>query len=632
MALSPQWLDELRSRTTLSALIMRSTKLQRAGREWKGCCPFHDEKTPSFTVNDAKGFYHCFGCGAHGDAIRWMTDQRGMQFMDAVKELAAAAGMDVPAPDPQAAKRAVKRASLHDVMAAAQEWFVANLWSPDGLAARDYLQRRGLDEKTVRKFGFGWAPDNKGALKSALSRFDEAMLVEAGLLISVEDKAPYDRFRGRVMLPIQDARERVIAFGGRILESRDGVAKYLNSPDTPLFDKGRTLYNIHRAAVASRKTGRLIAVEGYMDAIALATHGIEDVVAPMGTALTEQQIEMMWRLVDKPVLCFDGDNAGQRAAMRAVSRALPMLRPGHSLQIVEMPAGLDPDDLLQRQGRAAMEKLVGEATGLLEFLWQKECEESSISSADDRVALEQKVLDYTSEIQHPLVKSHYVSALKAALRKYFWQPWNAQKVLKNAEDVIEVEGRIVYRKFDDSVHQQSQERIVRGELSDGLTRAVIAGFARHPAEVERHAESLLALAQTYPVAASAIDWLLDNAARLEAGENPPISTGTIPPPPDNARFSFLVEGSDPGDAREDLAEALALLVEKPALDRAIAAATDRFERDPEGAFAEQQRLRKRKLEIDVRLGQMARKRAAQAAGEDNGNDNLVHVVAEQETD
>ncbi len=626
MTLSPQWLDELRSRTTLSSLIMRTTKLQRAGREWKACCPFHDEKSPSFTVNDAKGFYHCFGCGAHGDAIRWMTDQRGMQFMDAVKELAAAAGMDLPAPDPQAARRAEKRASLHDVMAAAQEWFVANLWSASGMAAREYLQRRGLDEKTVRKFGFGWAPDNKGALKSALSKFDESMLVEAGLLISVDNKAPYDRFRGRVMLPIQDARERVIAFGGRILESRDGVAKYLNSPDTPLFDKGRTLYNIHRAAAASRKTGRLIAVEGYMDAIALAAHGIDDVVAPMGTALTEQQIELMWRLADKPVLCFDGDNAGQRAAMRAVARALPMLRPGHSLQIVEMPEGLDPDDLLQRQGQAAMEKLVGEASGMLDVIWRHERDSAPLSSPEDKAGLKARLLDHCNAIGHEDIRALYRRDLLDRFSAFAYPPRQQGQRGSGGPAFFQ------RREQTDPAIRDRLRRSASGGQRDQFTRAVIAGFARHPAEVERHAESLLALAQTYPVAASAIDWLLDNAALLEAGENPPISAGTIPPPPDNARFSFLVEGSDPGDAREDLAEALALLVEKPALDRAITAATERFDRDPEGAFAEQQRLRKRKLEIDVRLGQMARKRAAQAAGEDNGNDTLVDVVAEQETD
>ncbi len=250
--LTPQWLDELRARVTLSSVIGRTTRLTKAGHEFKACCPFHNEKSPSFTVNDQKGFYHCFGCGAHGDVIRWMTDQRGLSFMDAVKELASEAGMEVPAPDPRAAKAAEQRDTLHDVMKAAQDWFVAQLAGPEGERARAYLATRGFDAHTVQRFGFGYAPEGRQALKAALKDVPEDRLIEAGLRIAVEDKEPYDRFRGRLMLPIEDARGRVIAFGGRILDAQKTDApKYLNSPDTPLFDKGRTLYNLHRAGPAS---------------------------------------------------------------------------------------------------------------------------------------------------------------------------------------------------------------------------------------------------------------------------------------------------------------------------------------------------------------------------------------------
>ena len=217
--LSPQWLDELRDRVTLSSVIMRTTKLQRAGREWKACCPFHSEKTPSFTVSDEKGFYHCFGCGAHGDVIRWMTDQRGLSFMDAVKELAAEAGMEVPQPDPREAARAERRATLSDVMTSAQEWFKNNLLSDEGKGAREYLAKRGIDAATARRFGFGLAPDDRGALKRALTQYDERMLIDTGLRIEVEGKEPYDRFRGRLMLPIHDIRGRIVGFGGRILDT-----------------------------------------------------------------------------------------------------------------------------------------------------------------------------------------------------------------------------------------------------------------------------------------------------------------------------------------------------------------------------------------------------------------------------
>ena len=260
MSLSPQFLDELRARTLLSTLVGRSLKLQKAGREYKGCCPFHNEKTPSFYVNDEKGFYHCFGCGAHGDAIRWMTDQQGLPFMDAVKELAAAAGIDVPAPDPRAQERQERGRELIDAMEAASAFFEAQLGGLDGAAARAYLERRGITDAQRRAFRIGYAPDSKSKLKVALRDFGVDKLVEAGLLIAVDDKEPYDRFRGRLMIPIRDARGRVIAFGGRIIG--DGEPKYLNSPDTPLFDKGRTLFNLDRASAATRKAGRAIVVEG----------------------------------------------------------------------------------------------------------------------------------------------------------------------------------------------------------------------------------------------------------------------------------------------------------------------------------------------------------------------------------
>ncbi|MEL1250359.1 DNA primase [Aurantiacibacter gilvus] len=633
MALSPQWLDDLKSRITLSALIMRTVKLQRAGREWKACCPFHSEKSPSFYVNDQKGFYHCFGCQQHGGAIDWMMEQHGLQFMDAVKELAAEAGMDVPAPDPRAAERAEARAGLHDVMAAAQEWFVEQLRGPDGAEARSYLERRGLNDRTIRQFGFGWAPDDKEAIKKALARFDERLLVEAGLLIEVENKIPYSRFRGRVMLPIQDARERVIAFGGRILQDRDGVAKYLNSPDTPLFDKGRTLYNLHRAAAASRKSGRVIVAEGYMDVIALAAAGFEDAVAPMGTALTEQQIELLWRMADKPVLCFDGDTAGRRAAMRAAERALPLLRPGHSLQVVQLPTGIDPDDLIKRDGPKAMECLLADTKSLLDLVWEHEQAAQPLSSPEDKAGLKARLLDHVDTIAHPDIKSLYRRELLDRYGTFAFPP-RPQREFKPRSG----------GKWNDQPQRTPPEvtqrlrKATTGAFRDMLTAAVLNGLAQHPGEIHRHADALLGLAKGDAQLARAVDFLLDNAQELEPSANSPISAAdNLPPPPDKARFSFLMEGSDPDDAREDLAEAVALLVERPALEAAIAAATRRFDIDPDGAFAEQQRLRKRKLEIDSRLGQMARKRAAQSqeGAEAQGQQDRAadeSQPAEQETD
>ena len=613
---------------------MRTTKLLRAGREWKACCPFHNEKTPSFTVNDEKGFYHCFGCGAHGDVIRWMTDQRGLAFMDAVKELAAEAGMDVPAPDPRAAQAAEERAGLHEVMAAAQEWFKASLDEPGGARALAYLKSRGFDAHTMERFGFGYAPEGRQALKQALARFDEAMLVEAGLRIVVEERDPYDRFRDRLMLPIHDPRGRVIGFAGRILDtSKKDAPKYLNSPDTPLFDKGRTLFNLHRAGPASRQSGRIVVVEGQMDVIALAAAGIEEAVAPMGTALTERQIELLWRLVDKPILCFDGDVAGRRAATRAAARALPLLRPGHSLQFAHLPAGMDPDDLLRSQGRAALEALLAEPSGLLDTLWEHERDALPLASPEDKAGLKARLIDHIETIQHPDIRALYrrelldrFSAFAFPKREFVKREFGNQRFgggPRRANPAL-------------PMRQGASEKLRKrasGHSRDLLAQAVLAGLARHPDQIARHAEALLSLAPATPQLSKAVDELLELSDTLEGGTLAPISASGIPaPPPDSARFSFLVEGTDPQAAREDLAEAVSLLVERPAIDAAIAAATARFETDPEGAFAEQQRLRQRKLEIESRLGHMARKRAASAALQDQAPATDKVRAGEQETD
>ena len=617
MALSPQWLDELRARTTLSSLIMRTTKLQKSGHEWKACCPFHDEKSPSFTVSDQKGFYHCFGCGAHGDAIRWMTDQRGLEFMDAVKELAAEAGLEVPAADPRAAQKAEERAGLHDVMQAAQDWFEAKLQANEGAGARDYLKSRGFDAHTIKRFGFGYAPPDRQAMKASLPQFEEPMLIEGGLRIAVDEREPYDRFRSRLMLPIQDARGRVIAFGGRILETDTKAPKYLNSPDTPLFDKGRTLYNLHRAGPASRQTNRVVVVEGYMDVIALAAAGIEDAVAPLGTALTENQIELLWRLVERPILCFDGDPAGQRAAMRAVTRALPMLKPSHSLSIVTLPAGLDPDDLLKQKGRAALDQLLDSAASLLDTLWTFERDVQPLNSPEDKAGLKSRLLDHVDNIQHPDIRALYKRELLERFSTFAFPPraprahrpaggWKRGAPFKVGNPTITPEATRRLRRTSE------------GGARDELTAAVITGLARYPDQILLHAEALGRFAAYESRAAPAIDMLIEAAEMLEPSDKSPISVpvGTIAPP-DNTRFAFLGEGIDPIAARDDLAEAVALLVERPALEAALSAATARFETDPEGAFAEQQRLLKRKLEFETRLGQMAGKRAARAAASDS---------------
>jgi len=629
MALTPQWLDELRARVTLSSVVLRTTKLTRAGREWKACCPFHSEKTPSFTVSDEKGFYHCFGCGAHGDVIRWMTDQRGLAFMDAVKELAAEAGMEVPAADPRAAQVAEQRAGLHEVMQAAQDWFRASLDTPAGAKAREYLESRGFDAHTLERFGFGYAPNARNAIGRALGQFDRAMLVEAGLLIAVEDKEPYDRFRDRLTIPIHDPRGRVIGFAARILDAdKKDAPKYLNSPDTPLFDKGRTLFNLHRAGPASRRSGRVVVVEGQMDAVAMAAAGFEEAVAPMGTALTERQLELLWRMVDAPVLCFDGDNAGQRAAMRAISRALPLLAPGKTLNIVRLAAGLDPDDLIRQQGAQAMEALLAQPGSLLDTLWDFERQSAPLATPEDKAGLKARLIEHCEAIRHPDIRALYRRELLEKFSAFAFPPrpprdkreWKSGFAKPTAPRL-------------DPVAAGRLRKAAGGGARDALASAVIAGLLRFPDQILVHAEPLGRFAQGDGKAGPALESLIEAAEMLEPGAVAPISLPQgFAAPPDNSRFAFLAEGADPLTAREDLAEAVALLVERPALEAALAAATARFATDPDAAFAEQQRLLKRKLAFEKRLRLMASRRAARAADDDSDSPPAPPGAADEDSE
>ena len=612
MSLTPQWLDELRARITLSAVISRTTRLTKAGHEFKACCPFHNEKSPSFTVNDLKGFYHCFGCGAHGDAIRWMTDQRGLSFMDAVKELASEAGLEVPAQDPRAAQQAEQQAGLHEVLSAAQAFYRAQLDSPGGAKARAYLDSRGFDAHTMERFGFGYAPAGRQALKAALTQFDEAMLIEGGMRIAVEEKEPYDRFRDRLTMPIHDARGRVIGFAARILDAdKKDAPKYLNSPDTPLFDKGRTLFNLHRAGPASRQSGRIVVVEGQMDVVALAAAGFEDAVAPMGTALTERQLEMLWRLVENPIVCFDGDNAGQRAAMRAVARALPMLKPAHSLKIVRMPSGMDPDDLIKRDGPGALEALLDAPQDLLSMLWEHERDAVPLASPEDKAGLKARLMAHVDTIADRDIQQLYRRDLLERFSAFAFPRREERAWQPAAPGQRGARGIPAPRRSDPA--QLARLRKSTGSR-DALAAAVLSGLLRFPAELARHGDALAHAELADPRFAVLIE-ALDSGDRLETGHLATILANrglALPASDDYAalRFGFLAEDASAEQARADLDQAVGLLVERPALEKALAEATRRFERDmSDGAYAEQQRLLKRKLEFDSRLRQMASARA-----------------------
>jgi DNA primase len=408
MAFPPRFLEELRSRVPLAAVVARRVKLVRKGREYHGLCPFHNEKTPSFTVNEDKGFYHCFGCGAHGDAIGFEMQAGRLSFTEAVEKLAAEAGLEVPAASPEERRVEARRASLHDAMEAACAFFERQLKTAGGRPGLAYLQDRGLTPETIARFRLGWAPDSREALKTGLmsDTLPEALLVEAGLLKKPDGGgAPFDMFRGRVTFPITDRRGRVIAFGARTLG--DGQPKYLNSPETPLFHKGATLYGLAHAREAARSQGRVVAVEGYMDVIALHQAGFAYAVAPLGTALTEQQIGELWRLADEPTLCFDGDSAGQRAMARAAERGLPLCTPGKSLRFAVLPHPEDPDSLIKAKGPQAMQAVLDAAKPLVEVVWDLAVAGRPLDTPERRAALEKEVKDKAFAIADETVRRQY---------------------------------------------------------------------------------------------------------------------------------------------------------------------------------------------------------------------------------
>jgi DNA primase len=364
--LPDSFLEELRARTPLAALIARNVKLTRSGRQWKGCCPFHAEKTPSFYVYDDG--YHCFGCGAHGDAIGFVMATRGASFVDAVQSLAAEAGLDMPRPEPSADDAERRRLDLQAVLEAAGAFYTKRL-AAEGATAREYLARRGITAASIEQFGLGWSGEGRGALAADLASqgVTQAQLLEAGLLRETDTGAPRELFFNRLMFPIRDRRGRTISFGGRTLG--DGQPKYLNGPETALFAKRRTLYGLDLARERIRKGAALVVVEGYMDVIALHQAGFGGAVAPLGTALTEDQLEELWRQSPSPFLCFDGDAAGARAAARAVTAALPLLQPDRTLSIVTLPAGEDPDSLVRGRGPQAFADVLNTARPLHKALF-----------------------------------------------------------------------------------------------------------------------------------------------------------------------------------------------------------------------------------------------------------------------
>src|SRR5215475_13070698 len=422
MRFSPQFLDELRARLPVSEVVGRRVKLRKAGREWKGLSPFNKEKTPSFFVNDQKQAWFDFSSGKNGSIFDFLMLTEGLSFPEAVERLAAEAGMPLPKVSHEEEAREEKRRSLADVMAMAAQFFEATLAGRTGAKARGYLADRSLDPATQVRFRLGYAPSERFALKEHLGNQGISVddMVAAGLLVSGEDiPVPYDRFRDRVMFPISDLRGRVIAFGGRALE-KDAQAKYLNSPETSLFHKGATLYNIAMARAAAHKGSPVVAVEGYVDVIAMVNAGYEGAVAPLGTALTADQLALAWKMADEPILCFDGDSAGHRAAYRAVDLALPLLKPGKSLRFASLPEGQDPDDLWRSGGREAIDAVLSAARPLADMLWMRETEAASLTTPERRAALEARIGEITGAIGDETVRKYYRSDFGERLRRLFF--------------------------------------------------------------------------------------------------------------------------------------------------------------------------------------------------------------------
>ncbi len=528
MRFSPQFLEELRDRLPVSEVVGRRVQLKKAGREWKGLSPFNKEKTPSFFVNDEKQAWFDFSSGKNGSIFDFVMLTEGVTFPEAVERLASLAGMALPKVSHEEEKRSERRKTLHDVMEIAAKFFEATLSSRMGAKARGYLADRGIEPSTQVKFRVGYAPSERFALKEHLGSQGIPVedMIEAGLVIAGDDiPVPYDRFRDRVIFPITDWRGRIIAFGGRAL-SPDAPAKYLNSPETPLFHKGATLFNGARARQAAHNGAPLIAVEGYIDVIAMVTAGYEATVAPLGTALTEDQLGYLWKMADEPILCFDGDSAGRRAAFRALDLALPRLAPGKSLKFALLPEGQDPDDLVRNGGREAVAEVLQSARPLADMLWMRETESSSFDTPERRAALEARIAAIASTIGNETVRRYYRQDFEARIRALFAPARRAEGNFPRARDagpagrrgLREERGgwprvRQVREPFAPLSPRLGASSLVRGFKSALPPREalILLAVVHHPWLLETHAEEFSDLEFRHP------DADLLRRAVLEAG-------------------------------------------------------------------------------------------------------------------
>ena len=573
MSLPPGFLDELRTRISLSQVVGRKVtwdmrKSNMAKGDWWAPCPFHQEKSASFHVDDRKGFYYCFGCHAKGDVLTFIKETENTGFMEAVEVLAREAGMQMPARDPKAAEKQDRRAQLVAVMEDAVKWFRLQLKTGVAADARAYIARRGLTEAALDRWEIGFAPDVRQALFTALIQKGHAadLIVDSGVCAKADDGSIYDRFRGRIIFPIRDARGRAISLGGRSMDPA-ARAKYLNGPDTDLFDKGRNLFNHGPAREAAGKGQPLIVAEGYMDVIALSEAGFKATVAPLGTAVTEDQLRLMWRISPEPIIALDGDTAGFRAALRVIDLALPLLEAGKGLRFAILPTGLDPDDLIKQQGAPAMQKVLDAAQPMVSLLWRRETEGRNFDSPERKAALDKTLRTALQRIADPSIRGHYGEEIKRLRWDLFghgprggtsrpptlrppWQPgrkWQAPQIVSPMASTKQS-----LLAFDSPVMQESLREAV-----------ILAACIRHPAligQFETALERLDFLGEGHDTLRSLILYhqsAPDLMAILMAEAPLPTEAVLLHP---HVRITAALGADAPKDAAEHcLAEALARL-------------------------------------------------------------------------
>lgn len=580
-------LDEIRARLPVSTVVGRRVQLKKRGREWVGLSPFTQEKTPSFTVNDVKGFYHCFSTSKHGDIFSFLMETEGLSFPEAVERLAGEAGVALPKFEQRAEQKEVydQKQRLYAVCEAACVYFEGVLMKPEAANARAYMEKRGLLGKAQKEFRLGYATGERFALRDALTNqgFSKEELMLAGLLIHGDDiPVPYDRFRDRIIFPIQDMKGRVIAFGGRAMAA-DAQAKYLNSPETPLFHKGHTLFNHHRARKAAHETDQLIIAEGYVDVIALAMHGFMQAVAPLGTALTEEQLGLIWRMVEVPTLCFDGDKAGLKAAYRAVDTALPHLEPGKTLNFAFLPQGQDPDDLLKTGGAQAMRNILAQQEPLIQVLWRRETSAHSHDTPEARARLEQTVRKLSQVIRNPDVARHYSIELNKNLEGLLGTAKQAEQSRFNNNGSFQ-KGR--YNKAPAAYRPMKQQSLVKAHLAKSIDAALVLGIVAFPNLLNAHLDDVLDL----PLNDHQLDKLRSHVVALISA-NPDIENAQLLVDLDGAgatglldyaytqadrELTFISPETDPAKAHRAWENALVMRLKRKQLEAELKAAEDSF--------------------------------------------------------